>query len=232
MNYQYKLVGAPEKGNRRRGTKTGSERIAAALQEIVAQHAQEGWEYMRTDTLPVSEPRGLFGGRREVMRAVLVFRRGLRNREALRETFTADDAVETETAAAPYVARGERATPTFQARAAPAPSAPARGAPPRTPAAEPTAGMAPPPGPVREPAFRAAPEAALPEETPEPPQRAPFRSPYRDDPAPRSRLFDQGGERSSRAERDEPEVSAERQAPERNPRDLSDIREALRKLDR
>ncbi|MEO1724146.1 MAG: hypothetical protein AAFR84_17305 [Pseudomonadota bacterium] len=194
MNYQYKLVGAPERGTRRRGTKTGSERVAAAMQEIVAQHAQEGWEFVRTDTLPVNEPRGFFGARRIVMRAVLVFRRQVRQSPAVRESYI-----------------GEGAAPP----AAPAPA----------PAAEPL------PPRAREPGFRTAPaapgepEAVL--QLPDDEVRRPFRSPYRDEEPARQRLFEpQRPPPITPAAPDEPAEE------ERNPRDLSDIREALRKLDR
>ncbi|MEM9762803.1 MAG: hypothetical protein AAF968_09865, partial [Pseudomonadota bacterium] len=171
MNYQYKLVGAPERGTRRRGTKTGSERVAAAMQEIVAQHAQEGWEYLRTDTLPVSEPRGFLGGRREVMRAVLVFRRAVRQSPAARESFAGGGpAVSTE---APPLA-----LPVRESVPEPAPRV-------REPARE--AARDAVREAAREPGFRSVPQA--PTEPPAEPARPPrdnggrpFRSPYRDDP--------------------------------------------------
>ncbi|MEL6482748.1 MAG: hypothetical protein AAFQ75_14965 [Pseudomonadota bacterium] len=206
MNYQYKLVGAPERGTRRRGTKTGSERVAAAMQEIVAQHAQEGWEYLRTDTLPVSEPRGFLGGRREVLRAVLVFRRAVRQSPAARESF----AVEAPAAA---------------------PEAPPLAAPAREPAPEPAPRVREPAREAaREPGFRSVPQApAEPTAEPARPPRdnggRPFRSPYRDDPPPRNRLFEPPSQPGGDGDGEGP-------APDRNPRDLSDIREALRKLDR
>ena len=77
MSYEYKTVGAPEKGKRRRGSRSRSDRVAAAFDEILAEEAVDGWEYMRTDLVPVTERNGLFGRAQEVHRAVMVFRREL-----------------------------------------------------------------------------------------------------------------------------------------------------------
>ncbi|MEM8624655.1 MAG: hypothetical protein AAGG47_14160 [Pseudomonadota bacterium] len=213
MAFQYKFVGAPERGMRRRGTRTGSERIAAALQDLVMQHAQEGWEYLRTDTLPVSESHGLFGARRDVTRAVLVFRR------AVRSTVVAEQPLGVAEAAPAPLATPEPATETEGlARRRPfrEPSEPRR---------EPALPSAPREAP-REPEFRAIPPAPVPDDEddtlelsePQPPRAPgrPFRSPYRET-------------------QDAPPASPNADEPsgtERDPRDLSDIREALRKLDR
>lgn len=75
MDYEYKCVGAPEKPKRKRGAKTRSDRVAHAMQALIADEAVEGWEYLRTDLVPVEERSGLFGRTHEVHRAVLVFRR-------------------------------------------------------------------------------------------------------------------------------------------------------------
>ena len=77
MAFEYKLVGAPERCKRRRGCRTNSDRVAAAMEELLAQEARDGWEYQRTDLIPVEERTVWFGGRHEVHRAVLVFRRAL-----------------------------------------------------------------------------------------------------------------------------------------------------------
>ena len=77
MNYEYKVVGAPEKPKKRRGAKTGSDRVAAAFEEILSAEGVEGWEYLRTDMVPVTERPGWFSRSREVTRAVMVFRRPL-----------------------------------------------------------------------------------------------------------------------------------------------------------
>lgn len=73
--YEYKCVGAPEKAKRRRGARTRTDRVAHAMQELINGEAVDGWEYQRTDLLPVEEKSGLFSRPREAHRAVLVFRR-------------------------------------------------------------------------------------------------------------------------------------------------------------
>lgn len=77
MGYEYKAIGAPEKGRKRRGAKTRSDRVAAALETILETEAKDGWEYLRTDLIPVEERSGWFGRSQEVHRAVMVFRRAL-----------------------------------------------------------------------------------------------------------------------------------------------------------
>lgn len=77
MAYEYKTVGAPEKGVRKRGARSKSDRVAAAFGQILDAEAVDGWEYMRTDLVPVVERSGLFGRPQEIHRAVMVFRREL-----------------------------------------------------------------------------------------------------------------------------------------------------------
>jgi hypothetical protein len=77
MKYEYKTVGAPEKGKRKRGLRSQSDRVAAAFEEILQDEAVDGWEYQRTDLLPVMESAGWFKRGHEVHRAVMVFRRPL-----------------------------------------------------------------------------------------------------------------------------------------------------------
>ncbi|MEM6679105.1 MAG: hypothetical protein AAF675_14670 [Pseudomonadota bacterium] len=209
MGYQYKLVGAPERGQRRRGARSGSERIAAAMQDLVAQHAQEGWEYLRTDTIPVVERVGLLGARRERLRAVMVFRRALRQAGAERQGSLDELALLDEI----DEVRPRRALP--ETAREPALHAPA----PRAPLPETGEARPAPVGEVgveRGEARRLPPRPA--ELRAEPRMGAAMRAPARE-PAPH-----------------EPDDHAETEDAERmrraNPRDLSDIREALRKLDR
>ena len=82
MGYEYKCVGAPEKGKRKRGAKTRSDRVANAMEITIQAEAVDGWEYLRTDLVPCEERSGLFGRSHEVHRAVMVFRRALA-REAI-----------------------------------------------------------------------------------------------------------------------------------------------------
>jgi hypothetical protein len=77
MAFEYKTVGAPEKGKRQRGARSQSDRCAVAFDEVLQDEAVDGWEYLRTDLLPVTERAGWFGRKHEVHRAVMVFRRSL-----------------------------------------------------------------------------------------------------------------------------------------------------------
>lgn len=84
MDYEYKCVGAPEKPRKSRRAKTGSQRLAVSMEELIQEEAVNGWEYMRTDLVPVIEKAGLFSRAQEVHRAVLVFRREIAARTASR----------------------------------------------------------------------------------------------------------------------------------------------------
>lgn len=75
MRIEYKTVGAPERCKRRKGAKTRSDRVAAAVQDILTAEAKDGWTYLRTDLIPVEESSGWFGRAREVHRAVMIFQR-------------------------------------------------------------------------------------------------------------------------------------------------------------
>ena len=75
MTFEYKCVGGPERPKRLRGTGSRSDRVALAMQEIISAEAVDGWEYLRTDLVPVEEKPGLFSRTQEVHRAVLIFRR-------------------------------------------------------------------------------------------------------------------------------------------------------------
>lgn len=74
MAFEYKVVPAPVKGTKARGAKTGADRFALALQTIMNDHAGDGWEYQRADTLPCEEREGLMG-KTTVFQNMLVFRR-------------------------------------------------------------------------------------------------------------------------------------------------------------
>ncbi len=82
MAYEYKTVGAPEKGKRKKGARSKSDKVAAAFEEILGAEAVDGWEYMRTDLVPVIERSGIFSRPQETHRAVMVFRRALERPDA------------------------------------------------------------------------------------------------------------------------------------------------------
>jgi hypothetical protein len=75
MSFEYKTIAAPEKGKRGRGLHGAAARVAAAFDEILEAEAVDGWEYMRTDVLPVTERSGWLARPRQMQLAVMVFRR-------------------------------------------------------------------------------------------------------------------------------------------------------------
>lgn len=79
--YEYKVVPAPLKGEKARGLKTGAERYAHALSQLMNTLGRDGWDYVRADTLP-SEERTGFTGRTTVYHNLLVFRRQLETASA------------------------------------------------------------------------------------------------------------------------------------------------------
>lgn len=76
MTFEYKVVPAPTRGRKARGVKTPADRFARALEDTINELAADGWEYLRTDTLPAEERQGLTG-RTTVYQNMLVFRRAV-----------------------------------------------------------------------------------------------------------------------------------------------------------
>lgn len=74
--YEYKVVPAPRKGRKGKGLKGPEARFAFAIQELMNEHAAEGWEFQRAETLPSDERQGLTSSH-TVYRDMLVFRRAL-----------------------------------------------------------------------------------------------------------------------------------------------------------
>ena len=72
--YEYKVVPAPEKGTKGKGTKTLPDRFALSLQTVMNGLGAEGWEYVRAETLPCEERAGLTGTTTSYQN-MLVFRR-------------------------------------------------------------------------------------------------------------------------------------------------------------
>lgn len=81
VEYEYKVVPAPSRGKRARGVKGPDGRFAHALQEVMNALAAEGWEYLRSDTLPNDERTGLTSVQ-TTFRSILVFRRPSATAEA------------------------------------------------------------------------------------------------------------------------------------------------------
>lgn len=75
QTYEYKAVPAPNRSKRVKGVKTTAGRFAALLTDTMNELAREGWEYMRSDSLPVEDKPGLLKSRVETYQTMLVFRR-------------------------------------------------------------------------------------------------------------------------------------------------------------
>ena len=72
--YEYKVVAAPKRGQKARGVKGAEARFAHALEQTMNELAADGWEYLRTDTLPAEERQGLTG-KTITFQNMMVFRR-------------------------------------------------------------------------------------------------------------------------------------------------------------
>lgn len=100
--FEYKVVPAPLRGVKAKGVKGTPARFALALQTVMNDMGAQGWDYQRTDTLPVEERQGLTG-KTTTFQNMLVFRRVLTDETvdapdvaALIEDKTTDEAPITE----------------------------------------------------------------------------------------------------------------------------------------
>ncbi|MEM7441681.1 MAG: hypothetical protein AAF393_19065 [Pseudomonadota bacterium] len=167
QRYEYKVVPAPNRTKRVRGVKTPAGRFAVVMTELINEEAAQGWEYLRTDSMPVEEKPGFLKRRVENYYSVLVFRRAMDQGAA--EDFVAHAPEVAAVPAAPVVA-----APLVAAAAAPDyPQDPVL-APPVDPAAD--AYPAEPPmqaGVPAEPEYAPEPEPVYPAETPAEPYHEP-----------------------------------------------------------
>lgn len=76
QRYEYRVIAAPQRGEKTRGLKTTGERFAQALMTAMNTLGREGWEYIRADTLPCDERSGLTGTK-TTFQNMLVFRRAI-----------------------------------------------------------------------------------------------------------------------------------------------------------
>lgn len=76
QHFEYKVIPAPKRGEKAKGVKTTEERFAYALTQMMNSLGQEGWEYVRADTLPCDERVGLTGTK-TTFQNMLVFRRAV-----------------------------------------------------------------------------------------------------------------------------------------------------------
>ncbi len=74
--FEYKVLPAPDRGEKVKGAKTSGDRYAQALTGVLNRMARDGWDYVRAEMLPSEERSGLTR-RTTVYHNVLVFRRAL-----------------------------------------------------------------------------------------------------------------------------------------------------------
>lgn len=74
MQYEYKVVPAPRKGRSGKGIKGTEAKFANEVSHLMNQLGADGWEYIRSDTLPCEERSG-FTSKVTTYQNLLVFRR-------------------------------------------------------------------------------------------------------------------------------------------------------------
>ena len=77
MIHEYRVVPAPRRGVKVKGARTPEDRFAHAVEAEMNRMATEGWEFVRSDTLPCERRSGWFSRPSTVFETLLVFRRPL-----------------------------------------------------------------------------------------------------------------------------------------------------------
>jgi hypothetical protein len=72
--FEYKAVPAPQTGIKAKGVKSTEDRFALAITETLNDMAATGWEYVRAETLPCDERKGLTGTQ-TTYQNILIFKR-------------------------------------------------------------------------------------------------------------------------------------------------------------
>ncbi|KPQ06763.1 MAG: hypothetical protein HLUCCA12_09150 [Rhodobacteraceae bacterium HLUCCA12] len=72
--YEYKVIPAPQRAAKVKGLKTTGERFAHLLEVALNDVSATGWDFLRAETLPCEERKGLTGTAKS-FQTVLVFRR-------------------------------------------------------------------------------------------------------------------------------------------------------------
>lgn len=76
QRFEYKILPAPRHGTKSREARSGADRFALTLTDVMNELGAQGWEYLRADTLPCDERAGLTGTR-TTEHTLLIFRRAL-----------------------------------------------------------------------------------------------------------------------------------------------------------
>ncbi len=72
--FEYKAIPAPNTGTKAKGVKTREDRFALSMSNVLNEMAEDGWEYVRAEMLPLEERKGLTGTQTSYQN-VLIFRR-------------------------------------------------------------------------------------------------------------------------------------------------------------
>ncbi|MBV1863019.1 MAG: DUF4177 domain-containing protein [Rhodobacteraceae bacterium] len=75
QSFEYKAIAAPTRARKFKGVKGTAAQFAMVLSELMNEMASDGWEYLRSDSLPVDEKAGLLKARVETYHTMLIFRR-------------------------------------------------------------------------------------------------------------------------------------------------------------
>ena len=73
-SYEYRVIPAPTKGEKAKGIKTPEGRIALAMETSLNALGADGWDYVRSDVVPLQERSGLTS-KKITYHTVFVFRR-------------------------------------------------------------------------------------------------------------------------------------------------------------
>lgn len=87
QRHEYKVIPAPRRGTKSREAKTNEDRFALTLSNVMNELGRDGWEYVRSETLPTEERAG-FMKTRVVEQTMLIFRRVQDRPAALAATLT------------------------------------------------------------------------------------------------------------------------------------------------
>lgn len=145
QSYEYKIIPAPMRGVKARGLKSNEDRFAYSLELAVNELAAKGWEYLRAETLPCEERRGLTGRVTTIHQSMLVFRRSLAT-EAVAVPVQAAAGLAAVSRSPALVAAADQTVRAPRLNDVQFAAAPTLG--PARPVAGPVAGLAQPPAPI------------------------------------------------------------------------------------
>ncbi|TNC52938.1 DUF4177 domain-containing protein [Rubellimicrobium rubrum] len=75
QSHEYRVIPAPRRGVKIKGARTPEDRFARAVEGEMNRMALDGWEFVRSDTLPCEQKAGWFSKPTTVFQTLLVFRR-------------------------------------------------------------------------------------------------------------------------------------------------------------